>query len=156
MAVSVIALLVAIAALTDSPSDTMPGPEDAAPVAAVADEEAVQERDSSGDDTVTQPVRDNEPTVTAKGSDGKTYLCPADALDRIDAANDKVTRRKKVLKARRAAVRKLEKQYPSGTAPSAVVDRYDRLVARENAQVTWVNKAVREYNGLLRSECTAD
>ena len=156
MALSVVAVIVAIAALSDSSSDTTPGPDDAAPAAAVAAEESLQEADSRDDDAESQPVTDTDQTVTAKGSDGKTYQCPSSGLARIDAADYKVKRHKKVLKARRAAVRRIEKQYPSGNAPAAVVDRYDKLFARANAQVKWANKAVREYNRLLRSECTSE
>ena len=54
---------------------------------------------------------------------------------------------------RRAALRKLQRRYPDGTAPSAVVDRYEFLRARYNAQVRLVNKAVRAHNRLLRQVC---
>jgi hypothetical protein len=74
-------------------------------------------------------------------------------MDRVNSAKERVARREKVLKARRAAVRKLEKQYPSGKAPGYVVERYDRLFARANAQVSWTNKAIRQYNGVLREAC---
>jgi hypothetical protein len=156
MALGVVAVIVAIAALSDSSSDTTPGPEDAAPAAAVATEESRQEANSRDDGAESQPNTDSEQTVTAKGSDGKTYQCPSSGLAQIDAAADKVTRRKKVLKARRDAVRRIERQYPSGNAPAEVIERYDTLFARANAQVTWVNKAVGEYNALLRSECTSE
>jgi hypothetical protein len=74
-------------------------------------------------------------------------------LDRVDAAKARVTRRRRVLKARRAAVRRIEKQYPSGRASGAVVDRYNKLFAASNAQVDWTNEAVWHYNAVLRESC---
>jgi hypothetical protein len=144
MALSVVALIVAIVALSDVPTDNTTGPDDAAPTAAVAAEASPQHADAG------------DQGFAANGSDGRTYECPASALDELDAADDKAKRRTKVLKARRAAVRGIEKQYPSGNAPAAAVERYDRLFARANAQVKWVNRAVREYDHVLRSQCAPD
>jgi hypothetical protein len=45
------------------------------------------------------------------------------------------------------------KQYPSGTAPHYIVIRYDKLAARANAQRTWTNKAIHQYNRMLRQAC---
>jgi hypothetical protein len=125
--------------------DTTPGPEDEAPAADVAAEEVRQ-------DPTPTPTPDNQ-VVSTKGADGKSYSCPLTAMASINSARDQVTRREKVLKARKAAVRKIEKKYPGGTAPAAVVDRYNRLFARANAQVKHTNRAIRQYNSLLRSEC---
>ena len=50
-------------------------------------------------------------------------------------------------------MRRLAKQYPSGTAPASVVDRYDKLLALTNAQFDWTNAAVRQYNKLLHNLC---
>ena len=93
--------------------------------------------------------------VTATGADGKTYRCSSSVIGRIDAAHAVVTSRDAVLEQRRAAVRRLARQYPSGRAPSAVVRRYDRLRKRAIAQVRFTNRAIDDYNGLLVSLCEA-
>jgi len=146
---------IAIAAVAGSSSDTVAGPEDAAPQSAVATETNPQR---------TEPPTDSEPTtthkkttsphrVTARGADGKTYHCAFAVMDRVDTAKDRVTRRETILKTRRAAVHKLAKQYPSGSAPGYVVDRYRKLLARANAQVAWTNTAIDQYNRVLRDAC---
>jgi hypothetical protein len=132
VALAVIAAITAVVALTGCSSNTTPGPADTAPTPSVPPKERV---------------------VTTEGAGGRTYSCAFGVLDRVDAAKDRVTRRRKVLKARRAAVRSLEKHYPSGTAPHYIVIRYDKLAARANAQVTWTNKAIHEYNRVLRHAC---
>jgi hypothetical protein len=123
--------------------DTTPGPADEAPAADVASEETRQDATPTNTPQV----------VTATGADGKNYSCPLTAMGDINAANDTVTRREKVLKGRRAAVRRIEKKYAGGGAPPAVVARYDRLLARANAQVKHTNRAIRKYNGLLDAHC---
>jgi hypothetical protein len=152
MAVAVVAVIGVIAAVFGSSEDTTPRAEDVAPPSLVAEEDS-----QAALPTLTPIPTSTAPpkVVTAKSSNGKTYSCSIGAvLDRVDEAHDEVTRRERVLRSRRAAVRKLERQYPSGRAPAAVVDRYDRLFARANAQVRWTNKAVARYNKLLRDECT--
>jgi hypothetical protein len=141
--------LIGLAAILGSSNDTTPGPGDAAPAAAVA---AEQQREDATETATATPTATPRP-VSARGADGRTYMCSYSVLDDVDAAKDRITRRQKILKARRAAVRRIERQYPSGRAPDAVVDRYDKLVARSNAQVDWTNKAVDQYNALLRKEC---
>jgi hypothetical protein len=129
---AVIAAMTAVVALTGCSSNTTPGPSDTAP---------------------TPSVDRIEPDVRTRGADGNTYICAFAVLDRVHAAKDRVTRRRKVLKASREAVRRLVKQYPSGTAPHYIVIRYDKLAARANAQRTWTNKAIHQYNRMLRQAC---
>jgi hypothetical protein len=141
--------LIGLAAILGSSNDTTPGPGDAAPAAAVAAEQQREDATETATATPTATPR----SVSARGSDGRTYMCSYSVLDGIDAAKARITRRQKILKARRAAVRRIERQYPSGRAPDAVVDRYHKLVARSNAQLDWTNKAVDEYNARLRKDC---
>jgi hypothetical protein len=129
---AVITGITAVIALTGCSSNTTPGPSDTAPTPSVAPKERV---------------------VTTRGADGNTYSCAFAVLDRVHAAEDRVTRRRKVQKASREAVRRLERQYPSGTAPHYIVSRYDNLAARANAQVTWTNQAIHQYNRVLRQAC---
>ena len=136
MAVAVIAGMTALVALTGCSSNTTPGPSDTAPPTSAAP------RDS------TKPA-----VIMTEGAGGRTYRCAFPVLDRVHAAKAGVTRRQKVLKARRAAVRRLEEQYPSGEAPRRIVTRYNTLTARANAQVTWTNKAIHKYNRVLRQAC---
>jgi hypothetical protein len=155
MALAAVAALVAVGIFAGSSGDTTPGPGDAAPASAVAAEKKRQETEPTQHSGTTTAPKDDaaEGGVTTRGADGKSYSCGYDVLDRVDAAKDRVTRREKMLKTRRAAVRKLRKQYPSGEAPGDVVDRYDDLLARANAQVTWTNKAIAQYNRVLRDAC---
>lgn len=151
MALAVIAGVVAVGVAAGSSGDTTPGPDDSAPEAAVANE---RDRQPTDEAPTTSHERDApQRDVTTRGADGKTYSCAFSAMDRVDAAKDRVTRREKVLKARRAAVRRIVKQYPSGKAPGDVVDRYEKLRARANVQVTWTNKAIDQYNRVLRDAC---
>jgi hypothetical protein len=141
------AVVLALVVLTGCGEDTTPQPGDVASNAAVAREIEHQR---------TEPTASPHPKrapVTAQGADGRSYRCPFGTAARIDAADAKVKRRTSVLKGRRAALRKLQRRYPDGTAPSAVVDRYEFLRARYNAQVRLVNKAVRAHNRLLRQVC---
>jgi hypothetical protein len=146
---------IAIIAVAGSSSDTTPGPEDAAPPSAVADETEREQTPPATDSVPTTTPKKDTPRhrVTARGADGKTYRCASAAMDRVDSARDRVTRREKILKTRRAAVHKLVKAYPSGGAPRYVVDRYRKLLARANAQVSWTNKAIDQYNRVLRDAC---
>ncbi|MCW3049812.1 MAG: hypothetical protein JWO74_4096 [Solirubrobacterales bacterium] len=155
MALAVIAGIATVVAVTGASSDTTPGPADSAPAPAVAAEADRQQTDrrTSGSTTTTAQEPTAKRVVTAEGADGKTYSCAFDVLDRVDAAKGRVSRREDVLKARRAAVRRLEKQYPRGRAPGSIIDRYHKLVARANAQVTWTNKAIHQYNRVLRDAC---
>jgi hypothetical protein len=150
MALAAIAAIAALVALTGSSGDTTPGPGDSAPDSVVAAEERRQNAARADGAT---PAPSAETAVRTEGPDGRTYSCSFDVLDRVDSAKDRVTRREKVLKARRAAVRRIEAQYPNGEAPPDVVDRYNELFARANAQVTWTNKAIRRYNQVLRDAC---
>lgn len=154
MALAAVAALIAVGAIAGSSGDTTPGPGDSAPASEVAAEKerAATEPTKQSD---TSSSEDNAPAaaVTTTGADGKTYSCNAGVLDRVDTAKDRVTRREKVLKSRRAEVRNLRKQYPDGKAPGDVVDRYNDLLARANAQVRWTNKAVAQYNRVLRDAC---
>ena len=129
--------------------DTTPTRDDEAPTADVAAEQAAQ-------DAKATPTPKADDSVATKGADGKIYRCSLTSMGTINTAKDRVTRRDKILKGRRAAVRKLEKKYPGGTAPAAVVTRYKKLVARVNAQVKHTNRAIRQYNALLRSACSPD
>lgn len=150
--VAAVATLAVVGLVLDRTShDTTPGPEDVAPASDVAAAMKSSEKASTTKPAKHRP-RDSR-GVRAQNSDGKTYWCRPGALGEVDAANDRAVRREKVLKERRAAVRALEKQYPDGTAPGAVVDRYDRLVAEVNAQVKYTNRAIEHYNDLLRQNC---
>jgi hypothetical protein len=151
MALAAVAALVAIGALSAASSDTNPGPDDTAPASEVSAERNRQQSERTNDSAATKPSQDR--VVTARGADGRTYRCGLAVLDRVTAAKDRVTRREKVLKARRAAVRRLEAQYPAAEAPADVVDRYEELLARANAQVTWTNTAIAQYNRILRDVC---
>src|SRR5205823_8702634 len=123
MALGAVAAIGAVAATAGGSSDTTPGPTDSAPSSAVA-AQANQQPDATTGTATTTPSIDAQTTVTATGSDGKTYSCEYSVRDRVDAAQNRVTRRRKVLKARRAAVRRLVKQYPGRPAPESVVERY--------------------------------
>jgi len=152
LALGAVAVVVVLAALSTSSSDTQPSAHEVASSAATPSAEAQQ--DKSGSST---PAGANaEQETTATGADGQIYSCPRSSLARIDAAKDRIDRREQALKARRAAIRRLEKRYPSGKAPGAVVDRYNELVAREKSELRRVNRAVDQYNGLLRRACTPD
>ncbi|MGH2944683.1 MAG: hypothetical protein ACRDPC_00105 [Solirubrobacteraceae bacterium] len=155
MALAVVAAIAVVAALSGSSNETTPGPADSAPASEVAAEKDRQQtgrtKDGAATTTSEDPAADR--VIKAKGADGKTYRCDIGIIDRVNAANDRVDRREEVLKARRAAVRRLEKQYPNGEAPGDVVDRYEDLLARANAQVTWTNKAIDQYNRVLRDAC---
>jgi hypothetical protein len=137
---------IVVAALAGCSDDTTPQAGDVASNAAVARELDRQR---------TEPSAKSKPhaSVTAKGANGRTYRCPFSAATRLDAADAKVKRRTNVLRGRRVALRKLQRRYPGGTAPSAVVDRYEFLRARYNAQVRLTNRAIRAYNRLLRQVC---
>jgi hypothetical protein len=130
--------------------DTTPTRADEAPAADVAKEQAVL------DGTPTPTPAGAKKGVATKGADGKLYHCSLAAMDRVGTAKDRVTRRDKILKGRKAAVRRLEKKYPGGKAPAAVVTQYKKLVARVNAQVRHANRAIGQYNRLLRTECSPD
>jgi hypothetical protein len=144
------AVVLALALLTGCADDTTPQRGDIASDSDAARELAQQRTEPTA---VPHPKRT---TVTAPGPGGRSYRCPLSIAARIDAADAKVKRRKSVLKGRRAALRKIQRRYPGGTAPSAVVDRYEFLRARYNAQVRLVNKAVRAHNRLLRQVCRPD
>jgi hypothetical protein len=142
--------LLVIAALAGCSDDTTPRADDVAPRSAERTEAARQLAESTADAS----ARPTHAPITAKGAHGRTYSCPFSVGGRLDASNAKVQRRKKVLRARRAPLRRIERRYRHGGAPAAVVDRYESLRARYNAQVVWTNKAIREHNRLLRKECS--
>jgi hypothetical protein len=155
MALAAVAAIGLVVALFGSSSETTPGPADSAPASEVAAEKDRQQTKPKNKGTASRSSKDRaaDRVVTARDADGNTYRCSIAVTGRVTEAKDRVTRREKVLKARRAAIRKLEKQYPSGEAPADVIARYEDLLARANAQVTWTNKAIAQYNRVLRDAC---
>ena len=152
--VGVIAAIGAIGALSGSTDDsTEPRADDAAPTAAVT---ATAQRSTSDTDASGQSENSQSPAVTARGADGRTYRCSFGVTDRIDAARKKSSRRKRIARAQRRELARLDRQYPDRTAPADVVDRYNDLVARFRAQVKWTNAAVRAHNRLLVELCDAE
>jgi hypothetical protein len=147
LAVAGVAAAIVVVAIVSSSPDEAPssGAVATTPAGAGVDTET-SASDSDSD-------ADLDDLVTATGADGKTYRCSSSVIDRIDAARGVVTSREAVVKQRRAALRRIERRYPDGRAPSAVVRRYGRLVKRANAQVRATNRAIDEYNGLLVSLC---
>lgn len=107
-------------------------------------------------------------TVRVEGGDGKSYSCPRFISSELDPKDDEIKSRQVVLgnlKRKTKPVKKrlgeLKAQYPSGTAPGAVADEFNALVAdynraiRRGKQLTVRHNAlVREYNGILEAECT--
>ena len=150
-AVGVIAAIGAIGALGGSSDDsTEPQSDDAAPAAAVAAETKRAPADSDDGERAESPQR---PPVTARGADGRTYRCAYDVTDRIDDADAKVIRRKRILRAQKRELAKLDRQYPGRTAPASVADHYNELVARARGQLKWTNAAIRAHNRLLVELC---
>jgi len=180
MALAVVATIGVGAALSGSPEDTNPTAADAAPAADVLAEQRVQEAAAeqranraadleraleavqSAREPSTKP-REHKATpqpspepVAVRGSNGKTYMCDSSAIGKVDAKQAVVKRREKVLKTRRRAVRALIRKYPGRSAPPSVVDRYEWLRARANAQVRFTNRAIDAYNQTLRTACDPD
>jgi uncharacterized lipoprotein len=154
MAVGVVAAIGAIAAFSGSTDDsTKPQADDAAPAAAVA---AETQRTEAGDDDGGRNESSQRPSVTAQGADGRTYRCSYDVTDRIDRADAKVIRRKRVLRAQKRELAKLDRQYPGRTAPADVADHYNDLLAHARAQIKWTNAAVRAHNRLLVELCDVE
>jgi hypothetical protein len=152
MIAGAIAVLAGIGLLVNLTShDTTPGPRDVAPARDVAAEIDSERQESTARQSTPQASKPS--VVEARGLGGRRYSCPVGVIAEIAAAGDRADRREKVLDARRDALRAVERQYPDGTAPGPVVDRYDRLLALTNAQVKFANRAIRDYNNLLEGKC---
>jgi hypothetical protein len=139
--VVVLASLATYAAL--SPSDG-PRPDDAAPAAAVAAESAA----------IATATPTAEVQTIARGENGaRTYSCPVTSLSEIDDADHTVKRRDRLLAKQQRQLDALDRDYPGHTAPAAVAQRYNALLAKARAQLKWTNRAVDAYNGLLVDLC---
>jgi hypothetical protein len=150
-AIGAVSILAAVSGSSSDPS--APQADDIAPAATVTAEPNRATPVPSPETTATDPA---QRSVTAKGANGKTYRCSFAVLARVDTAHARVKRRRRILHAQKAALAKLDKQYPGRTAPAAVADRYNALVKRANAQVTWTNAAIHRYNQVLVEACDRD
>jgi hypothetical protein len=138
------------AALSAGSGDTTPGPDDAAPAAAVAGEEAAVDRQSTTPATADTKVPKR---VGVTGSDGRTYYCSGAALDDADAKKARADRREKVLDQRKRAFRHFLATHPEKDLAPADYKRYKTLRARYRAQLRYTNIAVDSYNQVLDSRC---
>ena len=94
-------------------------------------------------------------SVTIHGG-GATFSCPGGTRDRLEPYDIKLGRIKLTLQHVRRAERAIELQYPTHTAPSAVVDRYRALLRRDNRLVSAYNGDVDARNAILNRVCTSD
>ena len=103
--------------------------------------------------TANKPAKEKPRTVLATSANGKTYSCPFTALGELTTAEERAKVAKRRVGAVERPLKKLDRRYPGGTAPAAVVDRYNGLLAEYKARIRTANRAVEAYNSLLRSKC---
>lgn len=95
-------------------------------------------------------------TVKLGGAGGQTYSCPAPTRDKLKPIDIQSGRIKLTIKDVEGELRQDQAQYPSGTAPAAVVARHNELVRRDRELVRAFNDSVAEHNRIIQSDCTKE
>ena len=114
---------------------------------------AVHYNDSGG---ATVKVKDHGVTRTVKlgGGGGQAYSCPASATDKMRPIDIQSGRIKLTIKDVEGDMTQIEAQYPGGTAPGAVVRRYNALSRRDHELVAAFNQSIVQHNQIIQSDCT--
>ena len=103
--------------------------------------------------TITDGKTGKKASVELRAGDGKTFMCPATASERVDASNIRAGRVKITMRRVRGSIKALERRYPSGEAPGVVVDRYNGLARRHKRLVRAFNVEVERHNAIIEAEC---
>ena len=103
--------------------------------------------------TITDEKTGKKESVELQAGDGKTFMCPPSATDRVDASNIRAGRMKITMRRVRGSIKALERRYPSGEAPDPVVDRYNGLARRHKRLGRAFNAEVDRHNAIIDAEC---
>lgn len=88
-------------------------------------------------------------------SGGRTFSCPFYATG-ITAAKLRANEAERNHGKLNREIKAIQARYPGGTAPGDVVDEYNSLVDRYNAQLPRLNSLIDRYNRLLREQCSRE
>ncbi len=92
-------------------------------------------------------------TVQLTGGNGPGYSCPEGTHDKLERYDVELGRIKLTLRPVRRKEQKIERQYPTHSAPGRVADRYDALLDRDDRLVAAYNDDVDARNAILEQDC---
>jgi hypothetical protein len=112
----------------------------------------------SDNGSATVKVKDHGVTRTVKlgGGGGQSYSCPASAIDKMRPIDIQSGRIKLTIQDVEGEMKQIEAQYPGGTAPGAVVHRYNGLFRRDHELVAAFNDSIAQHNQIIQSDCTKE
>jgi hypothetical protein len=106
--------------------------------------------------TITDKTTGKTESVTIEGDKGRTFACPDGTEAKLEPIDVQAGRIKITLRRVERRIVAIEKRYPNGGAPPAVVKSHDRLVRQDDRLVDAYNAQIDRHNAVINADCTPD
>jgi hypothetical protein len=94
------------------------------------------------------------PRESINGGNGKTYSCAAWVSSKLDDIDQEIEAGRKRTRKLNRTLTQIKQDYPSGTAPAPIADRYNGLLTKYRVRLRQNNRLVDRYNSKLKADCT--